>query len=150
VARDAAADAGMPGKSLDECFMGLRPLTGLETQIVTKASADGRLRLRMAIETDSRVGTPGTAPFAMVRFALEMDGTRVCLTDPPMTAYRTSLHNCADTASITAGGVTYNLTTPDKPTTTVSGFMGATRLWGPITVTNTSCVPAACRTGGPC
>jgi hypothetical protein len=159
---DAAVDAPGGGTGdappstsagLDECFMGLRPLEGgvnqSGTQIVTKVSADGRFRMRMAIETGRRASTPGTYPWEMIRFALELDTTRVCITAPG-TAYRTSLHNCNDTATIVSGGVTYTFTKPDKPTTTVTATMGGATIYGPTPLTNMSCVPAACRTGGPC
>jgi hypothetical protein len=150
VSGDAAGDApATTGVALDECFVGLRPLEGGGTQIVTKASADGRFRMRMAIETGRRGSTPGTFPWAMVRFGLELDSTRVCITDPG-DAYRTSHHNCNDSATITAAGVTYTFTKPDKPTTQVTATMGGTTIYGPIPLTNTTCIPAACRTGGPC
>ena len=66
----------------------------------------------------------------------------------------TSHHNCKDSATVTAGGVRYELTDPNSAMTSVSAFMGASKLWGPVIFTDSSCKSSSpsgnCPRGGPC
>ncbi len=160
----AAGDGGNASPGLDTCFAGLR--MGRDSyQIATKVSADGKVRLRIALETDGRIGTSGTYGWLPYRLALEVDGTNVCISDEAQinspTFYMGSRHNCTDKLVINAGGRRYEITGPDTRTVpparsaaTLSVFSGASRVLGPVTLTTTTCVTrvsgAACMSGGPC
>ena len=123
---------------LAQCFEGLRPLQGSFIR-ATKRSADGKVQVGLAVETADRFGTSGTAPFALVRFAIVADGKMACVTSPPAGAYKVSHHNCKDTASVTVEDVRYDLSEPVSPITPISAFRGTTQLWGPLPLTDTSC-----------
>jgi hypothetical protein len=148
---DRPADmTGPPASSLDECFAGLRPLVK-SSQVATKASGDGKIRVRLALETGDRLGTSGTVPWDLIRFAIEASGATTCITEDAQLVYRGSLHNCNDKASATAGDVHYEMAAPDRMTTQISALMGSTVLWGPITLQNVTCIPdGKCTSGGPC
>lgn len=150
-----------PGRNLDECFAGFPgPVSFAKQMVATKASADGKVRFRIALDTKDFVGTSGTFPWSLVRFAIEAEGSTVCLTAAAAlsTAYKGTHHNCMDTASITgADGVRYEIKAPDRTTATISAFRGATMLWGPVMVSDTMCVMKTatmtfpqCQSGGPC
>ena len=147
---------GNPAVSLDACFADLRPLTRI-WQIATKASADGKTRVRIALETPpDTLSTPGTVPWAFIRFGIEHENLQVCVTAPAQLVYKGTLHNCRDTATVTSGALRFELGAPDRETTQVSAFMGTTPLWGPIATTSTTCqgvsriVGVMCGSGGPC
>ena len=113
------ADAGnaTPAKSLDECFATLPGPTiyGLQ-RVSSHASADGKVRFRLALDTMGFASTAGTTPWHMIRFALEAEGATVCLLDAAvMTAYTPTHHNCSDRASITADGVRYDISRSGQP-----------------------------------
>jgi hypothetical protein len=140
--RDTASDVSAPpvsgDKFLDQCFEGLRPLQGWFIR-TSKRSADGKVQFRMAVETADRFGTSGTSPFAMVRFAIVADGKTACLTSPPAGAYKVTHHNCKDTATITVDDRRYEISDPVSLVTPISAFAGATQLWGPLPLSETSC-----------
>jgi hypothetical protein len=159
VSGDARADGNTmtPAQWLDQCFAGL-PAPVAVQNVDSKASADGRTHVRIALDTGDRIGTSGTYPWEIVRFGLVRDGAGVCVTTPAGLMYKTTHHNCGDTATVTAGGVRYELTAPDRATTRVSAFMsmgaGSTMLYGPVELTRTGCASnrpgGACMSGGPC
>lgn len=147
---------GAPGQSLDDCFKGLPIPTG-QFQLATKVSVDGRTRVRIALDASGGIGI--NTPWRMVRFGLERDDLRVCVTDATKLNYVTSHHNCNDSAVVTSGDLRFELTNPDTgrqghPGTKISGFRGATKLWGPEALMDSTCTTdrqgVACRSGGPC
>jgi hypothetical protein len=162
---DSGADTGSDGPgndlpvgggpTLDACFTGLRAAEGF-FQIATKASADGRYRVRLALETANRVGTSGTSGWGAFRFGIETPAGNVCVTDAAAlaTAYKGSLHNCKDTFDLTAAGRRFLITAPDTdathPISRLTIFMGATMLDGPIELINGTCTSnfPTCRSGG--
>ena len=113
----AGPDLGMAmtGKTIDECFAGLRPLVGA-FQDATHASADGKYLMRLALETDGRGGTSGSYAWAAVRVALQSPEGSLCLTDEAALAslYKGSHHNCMDSLTITSGNTRYDLANPDS------------------------------------
>jgi hypothetical protein len=165
----ATPDTGMAmtGKSLDECFAGLRPLVG-SAQDATRASADGKYKVRLALETDGRTGTSGSHAWAAIRFAIETPEGTACVTDEAALAmaYKGSHHNCMDVLTVDAGGRRYVIQNPDSaveygdPTKwrrqgSLSIFMGATMVAGPIVMQTSKCNQGErgdglCRSGGPC
>lgn len=158
VATDApASDGASGGPTLDACFTGLRAAVG-DYQIANKASADGRYKIRLAIETDGRFGTSGTKPWGAFRVGIETPDGNVCVQDEPALAqaYKGSRHNCTDTFELTVAGRRYLITFPDTdathPASVLTVFMGATMVAGPITLVNGACMARSgiCRSGGPC
>ena len=150
--RDLAKDSGgSPSGSLDDCFAGLPTPVGLQ-QIDTKASADGRVRLRVALDTEMNAGLGNG--WELIRFGIIVDGVLTCVKDIPQLMYTPSHHNCLDTARVTAGAVRYDLNHPNFASTQISAFMGGAPAWGPTTVQTTSCTATtptkACARGGPC
>jgi hypothetical protein len=149
---DARSDASQ--RSLDDCFAGLPRLGGTQN-VDEKLSADGKVRMRVAIETDpNSVGTSGTLPWVLMRFGLQKGGATVCVTDRSQLKYMGSHHNCTDKATATDGNVRYDIVAPDRPGTTVSAAIGATVQWGPIMLNPVTCTTTAaskqCSSGGPC
>jgi hypothetical protein len=162
-----APDAGMAGTgvTLDQCFAGLRPLQG-SAQIATRASADGKYRMRLALETADRGGTSGSYGWAAIRVGITGPEGNVCIDEADLAkAYVGSHHNCADVLTVTADGRRYVVSNPD---TTVSYadktkwdrlahltvFSGATMTAGPIELPTVACDKGGsdglCRSGGPC
>jgi hypothetical protein len=140
--RDMGSDSSAPPVSADkflaQCFEDLRPLQGWFMK-ATKLSADGKVQVRLAVETADRFGTSGTSPFALVRFAIVADGKMACLTSPPAGAYKVTHHNCKDTASVTVDDIRYELSDPVSPITPISAFMGTIRQWGPLPLNDATC-----------
>jgi hypothetical protein len=160
----AAGSGGAGSKSLDECFVGLRAGVG-DVQLATKTSADGTVRYRIALETADRFGTSGGKAWAPYRLAIETPGGRVCITDETVLAagYVGSHHNCQDRLIVTAAGQRYEIDAPDSGVSpgyaiprmsALSVFTGATRVLGPVSLTNVMCTSNAptklCTSGGPC
>jgi hypothetical protein len=152
----AAPGDGGSGQSLDQCFADLRPLMRTY-QLATKASADGKTRVRLALEVpDGTLSTPGTVGWAFLRFGVEHEGVTSCVTQPAQLHYKGTLHNCKDTATVDVGARTVDVVAPDRETSQVSSSAGGALVWGPVTVTNTTCLgarsntPGACTSGGPC
>jgi hypothetical protein len=124
--------------------------------IATKSTADGRVRMRIALDTEDRMGTSGTYGWYLIRLAVEVDGAVTCITDRSFLDYTGSHHNCSDTATATAGTTKYSITAPDRPTATLTiETDGATT--GPYTLSDTACTmywsagaPITCRSGAPC
>jgi hypothetical protein len=143
---------------LDKCFAGLPAPVGTQ-QVATKVSADGKTRIRLALEAEDN-GIGISIPWRLLRFALERDELKICVTDRTKLTYSTvSHHNCTDTATVVTTDLRFELTNPDTgraghPGTKVSAFQGATKLWGPETLVDTTCVTNAtgkiCKSGGPC
>jgi hypothetical protein len=153
--RDLPKDGGgsSPSGSLDDCFAGLPAAVGLQ-QVDTKASADGRVRLRIALDTENNAGLGNG--WELIRFGIIVDGALTCVKDRAqlMGAYTASHHNCLDTAQVSAGGVRYQMNHPNFASTQISASMGAAPLWGPTTVQTTTCSATSankmCARGGPC
>jgi len=157
----------MTGKSLDDCFAGLRALVGAP-QDATRASADGKYKVRLALETDGRGGTSGSYAWAAVRFAIETPEGTVCVSDEAALAkaYVGSHHNCMDVLTVEAGGRRYVIRNPDSaieygdPTRwrregSLSIFTGTTMVAGPIAMQTIKCnkgdrADGTCGSGGPC
>jgi hypothetical protein len=157
----------MTGKSLDDCFTGLRALAGA-SQDTTRASADGKYKVRLALETADRGGTSGSSAWAAIRFAIETPEGTVCVSDESAlaTAYMGTHHNCMDVLTVNAGGLRYVIRNPDTavdytdPTKyrregSLTIFMGATMVAGPITMQTVKCNKSSraggiCSSGGPC
>jgi hypothetical protein len=142
--------------------MGLRPSRG-SFQLATKISADGTIRMRIALETGTRFGTSGTYPWLPIRFALQTASDGLCITDEPLLArsYRGSRHNCTDVLDLTLTDRRYEIRAPDtraappaRTTSTLSIFDGSTLIQGPTVLTPATCttqLPALpCTSGGPC
>ena len=166
--REAGLDTASPeagaGKSLDECFAGLRTL-GASFQVATRASSDGRYRMRLALETGMSGGTSGTLAWSAVRFGLEGPEGRVCVADEKALAaagvYAGSHHNCNDVLTVTAEGRRYVVQNPDSardyadPTrwrrlARLTVWNGATMIAGPIDLPTVACDRGTCSSGGPC
>jgi hypothetical protein len=151
--RDVARDSGgtNPSGSLEDCFAGLPAPVGLQ-QIDTKASADGRVRLRMALDTENNAGLGNG--WVLIRFGVIVDGVLTCVKDRAQLMYTPSHHNCLDTAQVTAGAVRYQMTHPNFASMQISALMGAAPLWGPTTLLTTTCTATTpnkmCARGGPC
>jgi hypothetical protein len=146
--RDSGGGGGSGGGGLDACFAGLRPLK--DYQVSTKVSADGSTRARVALEiVPGGVGTSGTKVWRFIRFALERGGMNVCVTDMAQLKYMGSRHNCMDTATATASGITYKIERPEREMSRISASGEAA--WPAVMLTNTSCMSDnQCRSGGPC
>jgi hypothetical protein len=164
-----AIDTAAPttGKTLEECFAGLRPLVGA-SQIATRASADGKYRMRLALETADRSGTSGSVGYLPVRLGLETPEGRHCLTDESIlkSTYKGSHHNCNDVLTVEAAGRRYVIQNPDsaieytdqtkwRRLARLTVFSGATMTAGPIEMPTVSCdrssfADGKCRSGGPC
>ncbi|HEY0710813.1 MAG TPA: hypothetical protein VGG33_28670, partial [Polyangia bacterium] len=151
-------DVGTPGATLDSCFAGLRAGRGA-VQTGNKASADGKYKTRLALETADRVGTSGTKPWVPFRFAVETPEGVVCVKDEAalVAGYKGSRHNCTDSFEITAEGRRFLITNPEidptKPKSKLTIFTGATMTAGPIELTNGACTTnqgGTCTSGGPC
>jgi len=163
---DRAGDLGAgTGPTLDQCFMGLRMLVG-GSQVATRTSADGKYRMRLALETADRGGTSGSNGWEAVRFGLETPEGSVCVDEAGLSgAYKGSHHNCNDVLTVTAGGRRFVIQNPDSAIDYVDQtmwrrlakltiFSGATMTAGPIDMPTTRCDQASgdgkCRSGGPC
>jgi hypothetical protein len=151
------APAGDATAYLDSCFAGLRNREG-DHQTSTKVSADGSVRLRLALETADRFGTSGTKPWGVIRLALIAGATRICIKDEAMLAgvYKGSRHNCTDTLELTVDGTLYRIeapdTHPDRNEATFRALRGGTMVSGPTKLPTTSCTArsGACQSGQPC
>lgn len=148
------ADLGS-SSTLESCFAGLPAQIGIQ-MIASKSTADGRVRMRIALDTEDRSGTSGTLAWGLIRLAVEVDGVVACLTDRSALRYTLSHHNCSDTATGKAGTTTYALSAPDRATATLT-IEGNGSSTGPYTLTDTACTmlwsagaPITCRSGGPC
>lgn len=151
---DAGGDTG-PAMTLESCFVGLRAQVGAQ-MIATKSTADGRVRMRIALDTEDRMGTSGSYGWDLIRLAVEVDSVVTCMTDRTMLDYTGSHHNCSDKAIAQSGTATYTVAAPDRPTATLTIESNGTAR-GPYTLTDTTCtmsmspgVPITCRSGGPC
>jgi hypothetical protein len=139
-----------PGGSIDECFANLPGPVGLQ-QVDSKASADGKIRLRLAFDTEDRGGIE--TAWALIRFAIEVNGVVTCVKDRQQLNYMVTHHNCLDKASVVAGSVRYDLVAPNFVATQISASMNGASAWGPTTVQTTTCTGAPnpkCLRGGPC
>jgi hypothetical protein len=173
--RDAAGGGGAGGSGggtggsfLDDCFKGLpAPAESAKQQIATKVSADGTIRMRIALDDGGRIGTSGTVGWKVIRFALEKTGEPpICIPTFPSdleNPYKSITHNCKDTLTVSSGQRRYELTWPDtgaeQSDTVISALTGATMNWGPIKLMTVTCTPlpppkppaqTTCRSGGPC
>jgi hypothetical protein len=120
--------------------------------VATKATADGRIRVRIALDTENRMGTSGTYGWGLIRLGVEVDGVVTCIKDRANLGYGGSHHNCSDTASATSGTTTYSFVAPDRSPAALTIKSGGTTT-GPFTLTDTDCnywgLPR-CSSGGPC
>ena len=155
LATDSVPEDGAGSGTIESCFVGLPAQVGVQ-MIATKSTADGRVRMRIALDTEDRMGTSGTYGWGPIRLAVEVDGVVTCITDRSLLRYTGSLHNCGDTATATAGTTKYSITAPDRPTATLTIEADGATL-GPYTLTDTACTmfwsagaPISCRSGGPC
>ena len=154
---DAGGGNAPSATYLDDCFVGLRTL-GARAQIATKRSANGAIQVRLALEVPpDAFGTSGTVPWVAIRLAIVTPQTRVCIKDEATlkTAYKTSLHNCMDSLSVTVDGLVYLLKAPDTDPMRAATTLGITGEAAvpttPLpTVSCTSTSGAACKSGGPC
>lgn len=155
-----AGDGGGGGGSagggpLDECFAGLPGRVGTQ-MLATKKSADGRIRVRIALDTADRGGTSGTMGWGLVRLGVELDGAVSCITQPSQLSYVGSHHNCLDKAGATAGAMTFELEDPDDGSTSLTVRKDGTVVHESVVLTDESCSsstpigPQTCRSGGPC
>lgn len=147
-------DVGSTG-TLESCFVGLPAQVGAQ-MIATKSTADGRVRMRIALDTEDRGGTSGTLAWGLIRLAVEVDGVVTCITDRSALHYSGSHHNCDDTATGKAGTTTYSLVAPDRATATLTIESNGSSA-GPYTLTDTACAmwwsagaQITCRSGAPC
>ncbi len=153
------ADGALPdvgsATTLESCFAGLPAQVGAQ-MIATKSTADGRVRMRIALDTEDRGGTSGTYGWGLIRLAVEVDGVVSCMADRSALSYKPSHHNCNDTATGSSGTTTYAITAPDRPTATLTiESNGVTA--GPYTLDDTACAmwwsagaQITCRSGQPC
>jgi hypothetical protein len=157
-------DGGNAGGGLDQCFEGLRAGVG-RFQLSTKASADGKIRMRIAMEDGGGFGTSGSIPWKPMRLGLEINGANLCFTNEAelRAGYmQTQLHNCRDVLTVESGGRRYQIVSPDtrqggtsddRTVATLTVFMGDTMAVGPV-LSTVSCVTKtpgqACSSGGPC
>jgi len=124
--------------------------------IATKRSADGRLRVRLALDTQDLFGTTGTMPWRLVRLGVEVDGAVSCITEPAQLTYVGSHHNCSDKASATSGRWSFELRGPDRSTALLTVREDGTVVHDTVELTDESCSsttpigPETCRSGGPC
>jgi hypothetical protein len=145
-----------PAASFDECFAGLPPpAMGMYTrgyrEVQDKVSADGKVRLRMAIEAPPDVGgTSGTTPFAsVVRFAAQIGDARICVPSPPAPSYKVTHHNYDDVATIHAADQRYEISLhltygpPISRSESLSVFAGSTRVLGPVTLMDAGCTSSS-------
>jgi hypothetical protein len=137
VALDAQTFDGTPSSSLDDCFAGLPKAVGMQL-VATKSSADGRVRIRIALDTEHWVSTSGTFAWGLIRFGVEMDGAVTCITDRASLVYQGSHHNCADSATAIAGTTTYSMSAPEWEETSLTITTGGTSA-GPYLLTSSSC-----------
>jgi hypothetical protein len=141
--------------TFDACFADLPSPVGTQ-MIATKQSSDGRVRIRIALDTEDRMGTSGTYGWGLIRLAVEVDGEVTCMKERTNLKYTGSHHNCSDSATATSGSTTYSLKAPDRSTAsiTIDGAGAANGTW---TLTDFTCTmagalarPAGCRSGAPC
>jgi hypothetical protein len=150
------ADGDGPGSgTLDDCFQGLPAPVGAQ-MVATKATADGRIRVRIALDTEDRMGTSGTYGWGLIRLGVEVDGVVTCIKDRANLKYTGSLHNCSDKATATSGTTTYSFAAPDRSPATLTIQSNGTSA-GPYTLSDTACTMRnstgavlQCRSGGPC
>jgi hypothetical protein len=150
------ADGDGPGSgTLDDCFQGLPAPVGLQ-MVATKATADGRVRIRIALDTEDRMGTSGSYGWGMIRLGVEVDGAVTCIQDRASLKYTGSHHNCSDKATATSGSTTYSFAAPDRPSATLTIESNGTST-GPYSLSDTACTMRnstgtvlQCRSGGPC
>jgi hypothetical protein len=162
---DTKPDQGPPPHDdFADCMLGLNGPFGTQ-QTAVKASADGSVRVWIALDTRDNLGTSGTYGWEVQRLAVEREGKTECFITFPVGStnpYTGSRHNCMDRLVVTGGGgVRYELeapsTGPEQASTVISAFMGGTRIWGPYTLVTTKCAQetatttlSMCRSGGPC
>jgi hypothetical protein len=136
---------------------------GDRVQISTKSSADGKVRFRVALESGDGAGTSGTIRWLPFRLAIETPTARVCVTEEAalQAGYEGSRHNCSDQLVVTVDASRYQIDAPDTDlrggpdqASSLSAFSGATRVLGPVPLTNVTCTSNApskiCASGGPC
>jgi hypothetical protein len=149
---DAATDLGADAlpASLDDCFAGLPAPVGIQI-VSNKSSADGRVHLRLALDTLGNMGL-GYA-WSLIRFGIEIDGTVTCIKDKTALKYTMSRHNCTDTASATSGTTRYDMGSPSDTMTSLQIFESGTQT-SSMTLTTSSCTrtgsTVACPPTGPC
>jgi hypothetical protein len=145
-------DADVPTTgTLDDCFKGLPAPVGWQ-MVATKSTADGKVRVRIALDTEDRMGTSGTYGWGMIRLGVEVDGVVTCITNRANLGYQGSHHNCSDTASATSGTTTYSFVAPDRSPASLTINSNGT-IMGPYTLTDTECTywgMPRCGSGGPC
>lgn len=143
------------GGTLDECFAGLPGRAGTQ-MLATKKSADGHIRVRIALDTADRGGTSGTKGWGLVRLGVDLDGSVSCITQPSQLSYVGSHHNCSDKAGATAGAMTFELKDPDDGSTSLTVRKDGAVVHESVVLTDESCSsstpigPQTCRSGGPC
>jgi hypothetical protein len=162
---DGPVDTGPPARSLDECFQGLRAAVG-RNQLSNKASADGKIKMRIAMDDGGNPSTSGAYAWRPMRLGLEIDGAILCFADETAlrAAYKfTQLHNCRDVLTVASGGRRYEIISPDtrqlggaddRTVATLTAFMDNATVVGPVMLATVSCVTRiagqACGSGGPC
>lgn len=161
-----ASDVALRGMTVDECFNGLRALSGA-FQDATHASTDGAYVMRLALETADRAGTSGSYGWAAIRFALQTAQGSICITDEAAlaAAYKGSHHNCMDNLTVQYGNGRYSISNPDsaadytdKTKWRREAIMIATRedvVLDPIHLPTVKCnrtdrADGSCWSGGPC
>lgn len=147
-------DTGGNNTSFDACFADLPKPVGTQ-MIATKQSSDNRIRIRIALDTEDRMGTSGTYGWGLVRLALEVDGEVTCMKDRTSLKYTGSHHNCSDSATATSGSTTYTIKAPDRSQAQI--IINGGTVNGTWSLTDSTCsmagslaLPAGCRSGGPC
>lgn len=124
--------------------------------VATKRSADGRLRLRIALDTMGQFGTPGTMPWRLVRLGVEADEVVTCVREAAALTYVGSHHNCLDEAQASAGARTFELRGPDRSVTLFTVRLDAGTVHDFVELSNEDCSSLTplghevCRSGGPC
>jgi hypothetical protein len=124
-------------------------------QVSRQSTADGKIRVALAIEVDpERIGTSGTMPWRLVRFAIAHEGgVSACVTAQDSLQYQGSHHNCSDAATITSGGVTWRVVHPDRSAVEISATGADTIVATPLVVRTCDggmSGHAGCTSGGPC
>lgn len=79
-------------------------------QTLELATEDGGTRVRLQVEPGEGNTVGETFAFHLFGFALERDGALVCVVDPAALGYVWGHHNWDETATATAGGVTFTVT----------------------------------------
>lgn len=139
--------------TLDSCFADLPSPVGAQ-MVATKQSSDNRVRIRIAIDDENRVGTAGGTFWGFIRLAVEVDGDVTCIKDRASLNYTNTHHNCVDSATAISGSMTYSLTMPNRSPAEIT-IVNNTLTLGTWILTNNACtvatasrvIPNGCQVG---